>query len=142
VQVRVGIVLSTESGALKELLPLFRFGLGAVMGSPHPWMNWIHLEDVARIFTAAIFNEQMTGPYNAAAPNPVTNGEFAKAIGRVLHRPVLLRFPTPLLKLMIGEAGAYASGGPKVRADKVQAAGYRFFFDQLEPALENLLRRT
>ena len=142
VQVRIGIVLSTESGALKELLPLFRFGLGGVMGSALPWMNWIHLEDVARIFTTALFNDRMQGPYNAAAPNPVTNGEFAKLIGRVLRRPVLMRFPTPLLKLMIGEAGGYASGGSRVRSEKIQAAGYTFFFEDLEPALSNLLRQS
>jgi uncharacterized protein (TIGR01777 family) len=142
VQIRIGIVLSTKSGALKELLPLFRFGMGGVMGSARPWMNWIHLEDVARIFTTALFNDRMKGPYNAAAPNPVTNGEFAKSIGRVLRRPALMRFPTPLLKLMIGEAGGYASGGPQVRADKIRAAGYTFFFEELEPALSNLLHRS
>ena len=141
VQARIGIVLSTESGALKELLPLFRMGLGGTMGHPHTYINWVHIEDVARILVMAVFNGEMRGPYNVVAPHPVTNAEFAKAIARVLRRPALMRFPVFMLKLIIGEAGEYASGGARARADRMESAGYGFFFEQLEPALRNLLRR-
>jgi uncharacterized protein (TIGR01777 family) len=139
VQMRIGIVLSTESGALKEVLPLFRLGVGATMGDPHPYINWIHVEDVARMFAMALANGEVTGPIIAAAPNPVTNREFAKAIARVLGRPALLRLPVPVLKLVIGEAGEYASGGPRASVNRVQDAGYRFFFSDLDRALDNLL---
>jgi uncharacterized protein (TIGR01777 family) len=140
VQLRVGIVLSTESGALKELLPVFKLGLGGPMGHPDRHINWIHLEDIARVFAMAVFNRQLRGPLNGVAPNPVTMREFARAIGRALRRPAIVRYPVPVVKLMIGEAGEYSSGGPRASADRLRASGYRFFFEELEPALTNLLR--
>ncbi|MCP4678576.1 MAG: TIGR01777 family protein [Deltaproteobacteria bacterium] len=139
VLMRIGIVLSTESGALKELLPLFKLGIGGTMGDPRPYINWIHIEDVARMFTMALFNDEMTGPYNVAGPSPVTNADFARAIARVLKRPALMRFPIPVLKAIIGESGEYASGGPRAKVSRIQDAGYRFFFNDLDNALENLL---
>jgi hypothetical protein len=139
VQMRIGIVLSRESGALKELLPLFRFGMGGTMGDPHYHINWIHLEDVARMFTMALGNQEMRGPYNAAGPRPVTNAEFARGIARALGRPALMRYPVPVLKIIIGEAGEYASGGPRVQVEKIRDAGYRFFFSELDQALSSLL---
>jgi uncharacterized protein (TIGR01777 family) len=139
VQMRIGIVLSTESGALKELLPLFKMGMGGVMGAPDPYINWVHIEDVARMFVMALTNEAMEGPYIAAGPEPVTNREFARAIARALRRPALTRFPPAALKLIIGEAGAYASGGPRASSSRIEDAGYRFFFDSLDTALTALL---
>jgi uncharacterized protein (TIGR01777 family) len=141
VQARIGIALSTESGALKELLLLFRLGLGGTMGHPHHYMNWIHIEDVARILVMALFNGEMHGPYNIAAPQPARNADFAEAIAGVLGRPALMKFPVPALKIIIGEAAEYASGGGRALVDRIESTGYRFFFDQLEPALRNLLRR-
>jgi len=139
VQVRIGIVLSTESGALKELAPFFRAGIGGTMGHPRPYINWIHIEDTARIFAMALENRQMRGPYNAAAPNPVRNADFARAIARALKRPALTRIPVPVLSVIIGDAGKYASGGPRALGDRIQKAGYRFFFGDLDQALSNLL---
>jgi uncharacterized protein (TIGR01777 family) len=140
VRVRIGIVLSTESGALKEMLPVFKLGLGGPMGYPDHYINWIHLEDVARIFAMSIANSEVRGPLNAVAPGPVTMRGLAEGIGKVLGRPVIMRYPVSLMKLMIGEAGEYSSGGPRASADKVLNLGYRFFFEELEPALINLLR--
>jgi uncharacterized protein (TIGR01777 family) len=140
VQIRIGIVLSTESGALKELLPIFRMGIGGTMGDPRPYMNWIHIEDLARIFVMALKNEKMRGPFNAAGPNPVTNAAFAREIAQTLGRPALMKFPVPLLRIIIGEAAYYASGGPRAEVGKIRKAGYRFFFEDLGSALENLLR--
>jgi hypothetical protein len=139
VQMRIGIVVSRQAGAVKELLPLFRLGMGGTMGDPRPFINWIHLEDCARMFTMALVNPQMRGPYNVAAPSPVTNAEFGRAIGRAVGRPAWMRYPVRVVKLMIGEAGGYASGGPRVRVDKVGSAGYRFFFDDLGEALASEL---
>jgi uncharacterized protein (TIGR01777 family) len=139
VQMRIGIVLSTESGALRELMPLFKLGMGGTMGDPRPYINWIHTEDVARMFTMALANDEMKGPIIAAGPSPVTNREFAKAIARALGRPALLGLPVPMLKLVIGEAGEYASGGPRASVNRVQSAGYRFFFSDLDQALDNLV---
>jgi uncharacterized protein (TIGR01777 family) len=139
VQMRIGIVLSTASGALKELLPLFKTGMGGVMGHHDRWINWIHLEDVARLFVMALANREMRGPYNVAAPNPVTMEEFAETFAQVLGRPCLMRYPVPVVKLMIGEAGEYSSGGARSVADKVQDHDYTYFFEELEPALRNTL---
>jgi len=139
IQMRIGIVLSAESGALKELLPLFRMGLGGTMGDPRPHINWVHIEDMARIFAMALKNEKMCGAYNAVAPNPVSNRNFAKAIARALNRPALLRLPVPVLRIILGEAGQYVSGGPQVRGAKIQDSGYRFFFSHVDQALSNLL---
>jgi len=109
------------------------------MGYPGHWINWIHLEDVAHIFLMALGNDNLNGPYNAVAPNPVTIEDFSRMIARVLKRPCLMKYPVPLLKIIIGEAGEYTSGGARCLAHKIQENGYRFFFDELEPALENLL---
>lgn len=140
VQLRIGVVLSTEAGALKEMLPLFRLGLGGVLGSPEPWLNWIHLEDVVRMLTMAVANGEMSGAYDAVAPNPVTNRDFARGLARSLERPCLMRYPRWLIRMGIGEAADYASGGPKASAARVREAGYRFFFEELDEALEQILR--
>jgi NAD dependent epimerase/dehydratase family enzyme len=109
------------------------------MGDPRPYINWVHIEDMARMLAMALKNEKMRGAYNAVAPNPVTNRDFARAIARTLGRPALLRFPAPVLEIILGEAGRYASGGPRVRGEKIQASGYRCFFSDLDRALGNLL---
>lgn len=139
VQVRTGIVLSRRSGALKELLPLFATGLGGPLGHRRRFMNWIHLEDVARIFVMALLDPDLRGPYNAVAPHPATMDAFAATLARVMRRPCLMRYPPPLLRLMIGEAGEYASGGCQVSSDRIREAGYRYFFEDLDPALRNAL---
>jgi NAD dependent epimerase/dehydratase family enzyme len=88
----------------------------------------------------AALDEKMSGPYNAVAPHPVSNRDFGRTLARVLKRPAVFRHPEPLLRLIIGEAAVYASGGPRVVSSKVEEAGYRFFFPELEPALQNALR--
>ena len=141
VQLRFGVVLSPKSGALKEMLPVFKIGAGGVFGAPDPWINWIHLEDAARISVMALQNKTSTGPINVVSPHPVTNKTFAHSLARVLRRPSVFRYPSFLMKLAIGEAGVYSSGGPRVSAQQVQDGGYDFFFSELEPALRNLLRK-
>lgn len=139
VQIRIGVVLSSEAGALKEVLPVFRMGGGGVMGDPDHFINWIHIEDVARIFVMAITNNDMDGPFNAVAPDPERNADYYRKLSRVLKRPFLMKYPPAIMKMMLGEAGEYASGGARVSANKIQKAGYRFFFSDLESALENAL---
>ncbi len=140
VQIRTGIVLSRKAGALKSMLPLFRMGMGGWMGHPDAWINWIHLEDIARIFTMALLNENMQGPYNAVAPGPVIMRQFAKTLSRALHRPGFMAYPAALLRPMLGEAANYVAGGARVSAERVSKVGYSFFFDDLQSALQNTLR--
>ena len=139
--VRTGIVLSTESGALKEMLPLFRLGLGGVLGERRPWVSWVHLEDAARLYLMALLHPQARGPINAVAPNPVRNELLAQTVAKVLRRPCALRYPTALMRLGIGEAADFASGGPRVHCRRAEALGYEFRFPELEPAIRNLLGR-
>ncbi len=141
VQVRVGIVLSPTSGALKEMLPVFKSGLGGVMGNPDSWINWIHLEDVARIFVTALANPEMRGPYNAVSPAPVRMAEFTKTLARELWRRCQMVYPVPVLKMLFGEAGEDAAGGAPVRADRIMDCGYRFFYPELGQALASTLRQ-
>jgi len=141
VQARIGIVLSPESGALKEMLPFFKLGFGGVLGSPSPWINWIHLEDCVRMLLMALLDESLEGPLNVVSPHPVPNKTFAHTLARVLRRPCLARYPEALMRLVMGEAGSYSSGGPRVTADLAEEHGYEFFYDELEPALRNLLCR-
>jgi len=138
---RSGIVLDRRSGALKEMLPLFALGLGGVLGAPRPWVNWIHLEDTARLYLMAMLNPAVQGPLNAVAPTPVPNQTLARTLARVLGRPCLWRYPTWLLRLAIGEAGEFAAGGARVSADHALSLGYRFFYPELEPALRAVLER-
>jgi len=141
VLLRVGIVLSTESGALAEMLPLFRAGLGGVLGRPDPWVNWIHLRDTAALFEWALVDEQVRGVFNAVAPDPVTNEVFTRTLARVLRRPAWMRYPIALIRAVIGEAGEYASGGARVSAGRVLGAGFEFEFAELEEALRDELGR-
>jgi hypothetical protein len=138
---RTGIVLDARSGALKKMLPLFRVGLGGVLGTPKPWMNWIHLEDVARLYVMALLNPEARGPINAVAPHPVRNEAWACILAKVLRRPCALRYPRGLMRLAIGEAAEFASGGARVVPSRAQALGYEFFFPELEPTLRNVLGR-
>jgi len=140
-QIRLGIVLSTRSGALAAMLPLFRLGLGGVLGRARPWWNWIHIEDAARLFVMAVQNPEARGPINAVAPAAVPNQIMARTLAAALRRPCALRYPPALMRLGMGEAADFASGGACVRADRALELGYRFFFTELEPALRSLLGR-
>ncbi|HLF82808.1 MAG TPA: TIGR01777 family oxidoreductase, partial [Blastocatellia bacterium] len=90
VQVRTGVVLSAEGGALKKMLAVFKLGLGGPLGSGKQWFPWIHVEDIVGIFRHAILTATLAGPVNGVAPQPVTNGEFTRELGRALHRPAFL----------------------------------------------------
>jgi len=141
VLLRTGVVLHPRSGALGQMLPLFKLGGGGVLGAPDRWINWIHLEDTARLFLMAMEDQSLSGPLNVVSPRPVSNQAMAQTLAHVLRRPCLFRYPETLIRLGIGEAAEYAAGGPRVTADAARSRGYEFFFSDLEPALRNLLGR-
>ncbi|HRP91414.1 MAG TPA: TIGR01777 family oxidoreductase [Ignavibacteriaceae bacterium] len=97
VQIRTGLVLSTEDGALKQMLPPFKFYIGGPLGNGKQWASWLHIEDIIGIYLHAIENTELRGAVNAASPNPVRMNEFTNTLGNVLHRPSL--FPVPKFKL-------------------------------------------
>jgi hypothetical protein len=102
VHLRFGVVLSRHGGALAKMLLPFRLGLGGPIGSGRQYLSWIALPDLVAVIQRALADERLTGPVNAVAPEPVTNREFARALGRALHRPAVLPLPAFAAKLLIG----------------------------------------
>ena len=136
VMLRTGVVLSGKGGALPKMLPLFKLGLGGRLGSGQQWMSWIAIEDVVGIIRNAIANEQVRGPVNVVAPNPVRNEEFTRLLAAMLHRPAIFPAPAFMLRLAMGEmADALLLSSDRVKPERILAAGYKFRFEILEPAL-------
>jgi uncharacterized protein (TIGR01777 family) len=131
--VRTGLALGAGGGALAKLLPLFRLGLGGVVASGEQWYSWIHLDDLIALYQLAI--DRFDGPLNATAPLPVTNREFTRTLGRVLHRPTLVPVPAFALRLILGEGEMVLTAGQRVVPDAALAAGFTFRYPTLEPAL-------
>ena len=142
VTVRVGIVLGEKGGALAKMLPPFYFGLGAPLGSGRQYMPWIHIEDLVRLMIFAAEHDGVHGPVNGVGPNPVTNREFTKTLGKVLSRPTIFP-PVPgfMLKVMFGEFGQILLHSQRVVPKKALDAGFEFQFKELEPALRDVLRK-
>jgi uncharacterized protein (TIGR01777 family) len=137
VLLRTGIVLSQNGGALKRLVPIFRLGGGGRLGTGRQWMSWISLGDHVRAMEHALLTESLRGPANLVAPNPVTNAEFARTLGRVLTRPSLIPVPAFALELLYGEmARATLLAGQRALPKTLSASGFEF----TEPTLEGALR--
>ena len=139
VRVRTGLVLGAGGGALPRMLPAFRMGVGGRLGSGRQWMSWIHLEDLAALFQFAV-ESQVRGPLNAVAPHAVTNSGFTRELARALRRPALFPVPEFALRLMFGEMADVLLASQRVVPAAAEAAGFRFRFSQLAPALEGLLQ--
>jgi uncharacterized protein (TIGR01777 family) len=139
VAVRTGIVLGREGGALAQMLPAFRMGAGAKLGSGKQWMSWIHVDDLIELYVFAVRGD-LRGPANGTAPNPVRNSEFTKALGETLHRPAFVTAPEFALKLLFGEMADILLASQRVLPDVAQSAGFRFAHPVLAEALADLLR--
>ncbi len=142
VLLRTGIVLSPLGGALKKQLPLFRFGLGGRFGSGRQWQSWITLLDQVRA-VEHLLTASIAGPVNLSAPNPVTNAQFAKTLGKVLHRPALLPIPKFGPKLLLGSelADALLFTGQRVLPTALVASGFSFEHAELGAGLRAVLHR-
>lgn len=139
-KMRIGVVLSPDGGALSRLLPIFQMGGGGVLGSGKQYMSWIDVEDVARAFHRAIMSSNLEGPINTAAPNPVTNAEFTKVIGKVLGRPTLFPLPAIAARMMMGEmADELLLASQRLKPEKLEQNGFQFQFPDLELSLRHLL---
>src|SRR5919109_4018505 len=142
VVLRTGLVFDPEHGILKQLLLPFRLGVGGPVAGGRQFMSWIHREDEVRLFLWALDNREASGTYNSTAPNPVSNREFSKTLGRVLGRPAVVPVPKLALKARFGdELGEIASGGQRVLPRRALDAGFEFRHPELEPALRDLLQR-
>ena len=139
---RLGVVLSPRGGALGAQLPAFRVGAGAVLGSGRQWVSWVAVHDVVGALRHCLTTESLSGSVNVTAPNPVTNREFTKTLGRVLNRPAVMWLPRAVLRLLFGEfADAAMLSSLRVLPRRLLDSGFAFDHAELEPALRFLLGR-
>ena len=140
VVLRTGVVLSREGGALAQMLPPFRLGLGGPLGSGFQWMSWIHIEDEIGLIQLALEDSSLAGVLNGTAPQPATNRVFTKTLGRVLRRPAFLPVPAFALKILLGEmAQSLLLEGQRVHPQRALDLGFQFRFPTLEEALTDVL---
>jgi len=139
VKIRIGFVLGKDGGALQKMVPVFRAFVGGKLGSGKQWMPWIHLDDVAEIFTYAAENE-VSGVWNATSPNPVRNTEFTKELARALGRSALFPVPTAALKLAYGEFAQHMCDSARVIPEAPLKADFKFQHPDLTEALGDLFR--
>ena len=141
VLVRTGLVLASDGGFLSRLRLPFKLGLGGPLGDGRQWMPWVHIDDQIGLIDFLLQHKDTTGPYNACAPEPVRNREFAKRLGRALHRPAFMPMPGLLLRAGLGELSTLLLGGQRARPVRLLAAGFTFRFNDLQSALDNLSSR-
>ena len=140
VRVRIGVVLGESGGALKQMLPPFKLGVGGPIGSGKQWFSWIHLRDLVGLLVRAISDAALSGAVNGTSPNPVTNRELTRTLGRVLRRPAVMPVPKLVLKLRFGQAAEVLTGSQRCVPEAAQRAGFQFQFPALESALRDILR--
>ncbi len=138
VQVRVGVVLDRQGGALAKMLFPFWLFMGGTIGSGKQWMAWIHHEDMVGLFLLALDRADCRGPLNGTAPHPVINTEFMKVLGKAIHRPSFVWTPAFALRLGLGEVAGLVTTGQRVLPKKALELGYRFKYPTLDTALAQL----
>jgi uncharacterized protein (TIGR01777 family) len=140
VRVRTGVVLDAEGGALEKMLPPFKLGLGGPVAGGRQYVSWIHVDDVIGIYLHAIDEPAWSGPVNATAPEPATNRELSKALGRALHRPAVAPVPGLAVKLLYGEMATLVISGQRAVPRRALEGGYEFRHPELGEALRSVLR--
>lgn len=138
---RSGVVLSTQGGALPLMALPFRMFVGGPVGGGKQWLSWIHLEDEVRAIRFLIERQDASGVFNLAAPVPVTNAQFSRALGRAMRRPALIPVPAFALRLALGEMAIMVLEGKRVDPSRLQALGFDFRFEQVDEALQDLYRK-
>lgn len=142
VNTRFGIILSPKGGALGRTLPVFKLGAGGRLGSGRQWWSWVVIDDVVDAILHALDTDSLSGPVNVASPNPLTNAEYTKILGRVLERPTLFPVPAPALRLALGQvADELLLVSFRMEPAKLKETGYSFRYPELEGALKHLLGR-
>lgn len=142
VHARIGMVLSARGGALTEMLPAFRAGVGGPIGGGRQWQSWIQLDDLINVLHHAVMDPSISGPLNAIAPNAVRQAEFATTLGRVLRRPACLPLPGFVVSLLFGEMGrSLLLGSIRATPTCLTVAGFNYRFSDLESALRFELGR-
>lgn len=140
VNLRTGVVLSPEGGMLGSLLPVFKMGLGGVIGSGSQYLSWISIEDLSRVIAYLLEHGEVNGPVNAVSPDPVTNRQFAATLASVLRRPAWFSIPAFAVRLFFGEMGRSTMlAGCRVFPEKLLSSGYEFLHKDLGCALEDVV---
>ena len=135
VRTRTGVVLSASGGALRRMLPPFRLGVGGPVASGRQYVAWVHFDDVVGAILLCLDDPRVHGPVNVTAPDPATNRELARALGRVLRRPAVVPVPAPALRLLYGEMATTVTTGARVVPSGLRGLGYRFRRPELDDAL-------
>lgn len=139
VNLRLGLVTAESGGMMGPMKPAFKLGVGGKLGDGDQWWSWVTLDDVIRAFVYAVDNPGLSGPFNVAAPNPVTNAQFTKSLGSVLHRPTFLPAPKFALKTFAGEmADEMLLASQRIDSSKLREAGFEFSDSELDPALKKI----
>jgi uncharacterized protein len=137
---RTGLVLTKHGGLVKQLVVPFKLGVGGPLGGGEQFMSWIQIDDEVGLILWALDNDQVSGVINATAPNPVTNREFSKSLGRSLHRPAVVPAPKFAVAALRGrELAEMVFGGARVMPRRALDLGYRFKYTEIDPALEAAL---
>ncbi len=136
VSLRIGVVLTAEGGMLAQLVPIYRAGLGGPVGSGLQWLSWLHRDDLLALILLALTDARLSGPVNAVSPEPVRQGEFARQLARVLHRPAFLPTPAFAVRLAFGAmADEVLLAGQRVLPEVAQQAGFTWKYNDLADAL-------
>jgi uncharacterized protein (TIGR01777 family) len=139
VEVRTGVVLDKDGGALSKMLPFFKLGIGGPVAGGKQYLPWIHLDDIVGIYLAALDGRDWTGPVNATAPEPATNKDFSHALGRAIHRPALAPVPGLAVKALYGDMAEMVTAGQRAVPQRALDLGYRFRHPDLDEALRSAL---
>jgi len=139
VRMRTGMVLSRDGGTLKEMLPVIKMNLGGYFGRGSQWFSWIHVEDMVRAIQYILEREDITGPVNMVSPEPATNKQFVKVIGKVLGKPTIFSIPRFIIWLRFGEMADLLYKSQRASPKRLLEAGFSFLYNDIEKAVEHLL---
>lgn len=142
VVLRTGVVLDKEDGALKKMLPPFYMGVGGILGDGKHMMSWIHIDDIVNLYYEAIINSQFNGVYNATSPQPVSNYQFTKALGKAINRPTLFPVPKFVLKTIFGEMSTIILDSQKVVSKRLEDQHFQFKLKNIDEAFNNIFEKN
>ncbi len=137
--IRIGLVLGKGGGALGQMLPPFRMGVGGRLGPGQQWMPWIHVDDLISLFLFAMNRDQVSGPVNGASPEPVRNVQFTEELARAVHRPALFSVPRFGLKMLFGEMAEIILGSQRMLPQAAESAGFDFRHVKVGESLRDLV---
>jgi uncharacterized protein (TIGR01777 family) len=140
VKIRTGVVLDADGGALKTMLAPFKLGVGGPVAGGGQYLPWIHVDDLVGLYLHAVTDAAWSGAYNAAAPEPVTNKAFSKALGRALHRPAIAPVPAFAIRLLYGDMAEIVTEGQRAVPEHALADGFTYKYADLDAALADALR--